>query len=84
MSEESNAPRSGGLLPSQGIEWSLIWLAVGILGMVFLFFSLLGTKSDDKTPSYDRDSKIIPRAPRDRDNSNEQPEVGAPAATEST
>lgn len=82
MSEDSNSPRSGGLVSSQGIEWSFIWLAVGILGMVFLFFSLLGRKTDEKTPTYDGDSQIIPRTPRD--NSNDQPEVGVPEATEST
>ena len=84
MSQQPDSPRSGGMVPSQGIEWSLIWLGVGVLGMVFLFFSLLGTKSDDKTPTYDRDSQITPRAPRDRGTPNDQPEVGAPVATEST
>lgn len=82
MSQDPKAPRSGGLVSSQGIEWSFIWLAVGILGMVFLFFSLLGTGTKDKTPTYDRDSQIIPRTPRD--NTNDQPEVGAPGDTEST
>ena len=81
MSQDSNSPRSGSLVPSQGSEWSFIWLAIGILGMVFLFFSVLGGKSDVKTPTYDNDSQIIPRAPRD---STEQPEVGAPGSTEST
>lgn len=82
MPQDSNSPRSGGLVPSQGIEWSLIWLAAGILGTVFLFFSLLGRKTDEKTPTYDRDSQITPRTPRD--NSKDEPEVGAPEATEST
>lgn len=82
MSQDPNTPRSGGLVPSQGIEWSFIWLAAGILGMVFLFFSLLGRNGDEKTPTYDRDSQITPRTPRD--SSNDQPEVGAPEATEST
>lgn len=82
MSEDPNAPRSGGLVPSQGIEWSFLWLAVGILGMVFLLFSLLGTKTDEKTPTYDSDSQIVPRTPRD--DSNDQPEVGTSEATEST
>lgn len=50
--------------------------------MVFLFFSLLGTKTEEKTPTYDRDSQIVPRTPRD--NTNDQPEVGAPGDTEST
>ena len=81
MSQDPNAPRSGSLVPSQGIEWSFIWLAVGILGMVFLLFSLLGTKTDEKTPTYDGDSQITPRTPR---NTNDQPEVGAPEAAEST
>ncbi len=82
MSQDSNSPRSGSLVPSQGIEWSFVWLAAGILGMVFLFFSLLGRKSDEKTPTYDGDRQILPRTPRD--NSNDQPEVGASGATEST
>ena len=81
MSQDSNSPRSGGLLSSKGIEWSFIWLAVGILGMVFLFFSFLGGKSDEKTPTYDGDRQIFPQAPR---NNNDQPEVGAPAGSEST
>lgn len=81
MSQDSNSPRSGGLVPSQGIEWSFIWLAAGILGMVFLFFSLLGRKPDEKSPTYDRDSQITPRTPRDI---NDQPEVGTSEATEST
>ena len=81
MSQDSNSPRSGGLVPSQGIEWSFIWLAVGVLGMVFLFFSLLGRKTDEKTPTYERDNQIIPRPSRD---SRDQPEVGAPLDTEST
>lgn len=82
MSQDPNSPRSGGLVPSQGIEWSFVWLAVGILGMVFLLFSLLGTKTDEKTPTYDHDSQITPRTPRD--NSNDQPEVGTSEETEST
>lgn len=81
MSQDSNSPRAGGLVPSQGIEWSFIWLAVGVLGMVFLFFSLLGRKTDEKTPTYERDNQIIPRPPRD---TQDQPEVGAPLDTEST
>ncbi|MBC7819018.1 MAG: hypothetical protein IAG10_19185 [Planctomycetaceae bacterium] len=84
MSLEPDSPRAGSLVPSKGIEWSFIWLAVGILGMVFLIFALLGTKSDDKTPSYDRDSQITPRAPRDRPNSQGQPEIGASENTESS
>ena len=82
MSQDSNSPRPGSLVSSQGIEWSFIWLAAGILGMVFLFFSLLGRKTDEQTPTYDRDSQIVPRAPRD--SSNDQPEVGTSEATEST
>lgn len=81
MSDEPNSPRSGGLVSSQGIEWSFIWLAIGILGMVFLLFSLLGTKTDEKTPTYDRDSQISPRPSR---GNNDQPEVGTSEATEST
>lgn len=82
MSQDPNSPRSGGLVSSQGIEWSFTWLAAGILGMVILFFSLLGRKSDEQSPTYDRDSQITPRKPRD--NSSEQPEVGTSGATEST
>lgn len=82
MSQDSNSPRSGSLVPSQGIEWSFVWLAAGILGLVFLFFSLLGRKSDEKTPTYESDRQITPRTPRD--NSNDQPEIGAPDGTEST
>lgn len=83
MSQESNSPRSGSLVPSQGIEWSFVWLAAGVLGLVFLFFSLLGRKTDEKTPAYDSGSQITPRSPRG--NSNDQPEVGAPdGPTEST
>lgn len=84
MSQEPNSPRAGSMVPSKGIEWSFIWLAVGILGMVFLFFTLLGTKSDDKTPTYDRDSQINPRQPSIREDSGGQPEVGAPENTESS
>ena len=82
MSEDFNAPRSGSLVPSKGIEWSFIWLAVGILGIVVLLFSLLGTKSDEKSPTYEGDKQIIPRPPRE--NPADQPEIGAPVKTEST
>ncbi len=81
MSQDSNTPRSGGLVPSQGIEGSFIWLAVGVLGMVFLFFALLGRKTNEKTPTYDNDNQIIPRTSRD---THDQPDVGAPLDTEST
>ncbi len=84
MSQDPDAPRSGSLVPSKGIEWSFIWLAVGILGMLFLIFALLGTKSDDKTPSYDRDSQITPRSPNDRPKVDRQPEIGGPENTESS
>ncbi|GDY07529.1 hypothetical protein LBMAG52_10150 [Planctomycetia bacterium] len=80
MSQVSNSSRSGSLVSSQGIEWSFVWLSAGVLGLVFLFFSLLGRKSDEKTPTYD--SQITPRTPRD--NPNDRPEVGAPEVTEST
>jgi hypothetical protein len=82
MPDDSNAPRSGSLVPSQGIEWSFIWLAVGILGMVFLLFSLLGTKSEEKTPTYDGDKQITPRTPREAP--ADQPDLGVPVGTEST
>lgn len=84
MSQEPDSPRAGSLVSSKGIEWSFIWLAIGILGIVFLFFTLLSTKSDEKTPTYDRDSQIGPRAPREREDSNRQPEVGASENTESS
>lgn len=84
MSQEPESPRSGSLIPSKGIEWSFIWLAVGIVGMVFLIFTLLGTKSDEKTPSYDRDSQITPRSPNDRPKSDGQPDIGVPENTESS
>lgn len=84
MSQEPDSPRAGNLVPSKGIDWSFLWLAIGILGMVLLFFALLGTNSEDKTPTYDRDSQINPRAPRERENSGGQPEVGAPENTESS
>lgn len=82
MSQDSNTPRSGGLVPAQGIEWSFIWLVIGILGMVFLLFTLLGTKSDEKTPTYEGDRQITPQDPNNE--LNEQPEVGVPGNTEST
>ncbi len=84
MSHEPDSPRAGNLVPSKGFDWSFLWIAVGILGMVFLLFALLGTKSDDKTPTYDRDSQIIPRPPREREESSGPPEVGAPENTESS
>lgn len=78
---DNETPRSGGLLPSQGIEWSLIWLAVGVLGLVFLFFSLLGTRSDEQ-PTYERDSQIAPRPAQERQ--PDQPEIGTGTLNEST
>ncbi len=84
MSQEPDSRRAGSLVPSKGIEWSFIWLAVGILGMVFLFFTLLGTKSDDKTPTYEGDRQIGPPSTRERENPVRQPEVGASENTEST
>lgn len=84
MSQEPDSPRAGSMVSSKGIEWSFIWLVAGILGIVFLFFMLLGTKSDDKTPTFDRDSQINPRSPRAREGSDGQPEVGAPENTESS
>lgn len=84
MSQDSDSPRPGGLLSSEGVEWSFIWLAAGVVGMVLLLFSLLGTKTDEKTPTYDRDSQIIPRSPRNINDQNDQPEVGTSEATEPT
>lgn len=81
--DESETPRSGTLLSSQGIEWSLIWLVVGILGMVFLFFTVIGTGSTVQ-PTYDRDSQIAPRNERGAPERSAEPEVGADAQTEST
>ena len=84
MSQDSDSPRAGSLVPSKGIEWSFIWLAVGIVGMVFLFFTLLGTKPDDKTPTYEGDSQINPRPTRGREDSDRPAEVGTPENTESS
>lgn len=84
MSEEPNPSRPGGLVPSQGIEWSFILLAIAILGMVFLFFQLLGKQTDEKPPAYDMDRQISPRPDRERREADEQPEIGAPVNTEST
>jgi len=80
--DDLDAPRSGGLVSSQGIEWSLIWLAIGVVGMVFLFFSVIGTRSTDQ-PSYDRDSQIAPRPIRETPQRNNQPEVGNSTEAES-
>jgi len=84
MSQETDSPRAGSLVTSNGIEWSFIWLAIGVLGMVFLFFTLLGTKSGDKTPTYERDSQIAPRTPGERDASDAPPEIGVPEKMESS
>ena len=81
MSQDFNSPRAGGLVSSSGIEWSFIWLAGGVLGMVLLLFALLNSRKDDKTPTYDRDSQIN-RVPLRE--ATEQPEVGVPETTEST
>lgn len=82
QSQDLDSPRSGGLVSSQGIEWSLIWLAVGVIGMVFLFFAVLGTRTSD-LPSYERDSHIAPRPIRDTPQRNNQPEVGNSTEAES-
>lgn len=81
MSQNSNTPRAGGLVSSQGVEWSFIWMVGGVLGMVLLLFSLLNTRSDEKTPTYEGGSQINPLPPRAI---NDQPEVGVSEATEST
>lgn len=81
QSQETEAPRQGGMLPSQGIEWSLIWLAVGILGMVFLLFAILSPRSETQ-PKYDRDSQIVPRDRREPP-SEVQPEIGSSGAADS-
>ncbi len=82
QSQDLESPRSGGLVSSQGIEWSLIWLAVGVIGMVFLFFAVLGTRSTEQ-PTYDRDSHIAPRPIRETPQRNNQPEVGNSTEAES-
>ena len=69
--QDTEVPRQRGMLSSQGIEWSLIWLAVGIMGMVFLLFAIISPRSETQ-PTYERDSQIAPRAPQ-RAN---QPEIG--------
>ena len=81
MSQDLNTSRTGGLVSSQGVEWSFIWLAGGVLGMVLLLFSLLSTRTDEKTPTYEGGGQINPLPPR---NTDVQPEVGVPEATEST
>lgn len=82
QSQDLDAPRSGGLVSSQGIEWSLIWLAVGVIGMVFLLFAVLGNRTTEQ-PSYDRDSQIAPRPIRETPQQNNQPEVGSSEGSES-
>ena len=82
QSQDLDSPRSGGLVSSQGIEWSLIWLAVGVMGMVFLFFTVVGTRSTGQ-PTYDRDSHIAPRPIRETPQRNNQPEVGNGTEAES-
>lgn len=79
MSQETNTARSGGLVSSQGIEMSFVWLAAGVLGMVFLFFTLLGTKPSEKSPTYEGDRQFAPQAPQE--NPANRPEVGATEAT---
>ena len=81
--QEAEAPRSGGLVSSQGIEWSLIWLAVGVIGMVILFFAVLGNHSTEQ-PTYDGDSHIVPRAIREAPERDNRPEVGTDSGSEST
>ncbi len=83
QSQELDAPRSGGLVSSRGIEWSLIWLAIGVLGMIFLLFAVLGNQTTEQ-PSYDRDSQIAPRPIRETPQRDNQPEVGSSAGAEST
>jgi hypothetical protein len=73
--QDTEAPRQRGLLPSHGIEWSLIWLAVGILGMVFLLFAIISPRSETQ-PTYDRNSQIAPRELREPSR-QEQPEIGS-------
>ncbi|MBM3969733.1 MAG: hypothetical protein FJ302_07710 [Planctomycetes bacterium] len=82
MSQDSNSPRSSELVPSQGIEWSFVWLAVGVLGMVLLLhYRGLGRNTEEKTPAYDRDNQIIPRQTR---HANDQPEIGVLQDTQTT
>jgi hypothetical protein len=52
--------------------------------MVFLFFALLGTRSDENTPTYERDSQVTPRPLRIREDSDRPAEVGTPENTESS
>ena len=80
--QDTENPRIGGLIPSQGIEWSMIWLAVGVLGMVFLFFAILGTKSDTQ-PSYENQNQITPRSLQDSPQRSNEPEIGTTQDTES-
>lgn len=75
--EASDPGRSGDLVPSKGLEWSFILLGIGIVGLLFVLFKVMGTASD-VTPTYDRESQIAPREMRPRAVSN-QPDIGAPS-----
>jgi hypothetical protein len=57
-----------------------LWLAVGIVGMIFLFFVVLGRSSSEKTPTYETESQIVPRDLREAPNN--QPELGTASADE--
>ncbi len=73
----SDPGRSGDLVPSKGLEWSFIILGIGIVGLLFLLFKVMGTSSD-VTPTYDRESQIAPREMRRRA-APEQPDIGTPS-----
>lgn len=50
--QEFDTPRDGAIVPSQGIEWSLIGLGAAILTLIFLFLSVIGSRSHSE-PQYD-------------------------------
>lgn len=74
--EPSDPERSGGLIPSQGLEWSFVVLAIGVLGLVFFLFKVMEAPSRD-TPTYKRESRIAPMDARPRLAPN-QPDLGVP------
>ena len=74
--QNTDIPRNGGLLPSQGIEWSQIWLAVGLLGMLFLVVLVIGNRSHNQ-PTYDRNLQITPSQLPESPTLADEPEIGS-------
>ncbi len=60
QTQEQATPRDSGLIPSKGIELSLIGLGVAILGFVLLFVSVVGSKSA-KQPEYEGMRPLAPQ-----------------------